>query len=63
MHLVKGGPRAVVIWYEHISGAPFHAWSWGAFLAGQIGILVITLALCFFGRRSSDRGIGATNKL
>jgi len=48
MHLVTGGPSAVVGWYKHISGAPFQHWSWGKFLAGQIAIFAITLALCYF---------------
>jgi hypothetical protein len=63
MHLLTGGPGAVVIWYRHISGVPFHSWSWSAFLAGQIGILAITLAMFFFGRRPSSRGISTTNKI
>jgi hypothetical protein len=62
MHLVTGDPGAVVVWYRHIAGAPFQ-WSWGVFLAQQIGILAITLALCFFGRRPPDRGEGGTSKL
>jgi hypothetical protein len=63
MHLVTGGPGAVVIWYRHISGVPFHSWNWIAFLAGQIGILVITIVVYFFGRRSSSFGMSTTNKV
>lgn len=54
MHLVRGGPGSVVAWYMHIThidGVPFQ-WSWTAFLARQIGILAITLALVFLGRRA-----------
>jgi hypothetical protein len=57
MHLVTGGPGAVVVWYRHIARLPF-PWSWGAFLAQQIGILAITIALCFFGRRPAEHDGG-----
>ena len=56
MRLVTGGPSAVVVWYMHIThvnGAPVQ-WSWSAFLARQIGILAITLALCFLGRHNPN---------
>lgn len=51
MHLVTGGPNGVVVWYRHISRAPFE-WNWGVFLAGQMFILAVTVVLFIFGRRS-----------
>lgn len=56
-NLAAGGPRAVVLWYRHISGATFH-WDWRLFLAGQIAMLAITmislLGFRHFGRAPSS---------
>jgi hypothetical protein len=62
MHLITGGPQAVVIWYWHIARVPFQ-WNWGVFLTGQLVILAVTGALCFFGRRTPNRSVGGTSKL
>ncbi len=59
MHLVTGGPGAVVVWYRHIAKMPFQ-WNWGVFLAGQIVILAITVALCFFGRQRPVKSGGVS---
>ena len=53
MHLVTGGPSAVVRWYRHIAGAPFQ-WNWEAFLAGEMVILATTLVLGFFEWRTTE---------
>jgi len=58
-NLVAGGPSAVVVWYRHIARA--FPWDWRVFLAQQIVILAITLALCLFERRTSD--LNGTSKL
>jgi hypothetical protein len=50
MHLITGGRGGVVMWYRHIARAPFQ-WNWSVFLAGQMVIVAITVALYFFGRR------------
>jgi len=56
-YLVAGGPTAVVVWYRHISEAPFRwQWHWGTFLAGQVIVLAVTLALWMFGRRKPAVG-------
>jgi hypothetical protein len=58
-NLAMGGPRAVVAWYMHVSyagGLPLQ-WSWGRFLARQVAILAITLAVCISARRSSKRAL------
>lgn len=55
-NFVTGGPSAVVAWYKHISQRPFEPqWSWGVFWASQAAILLITFAVCFFGRLSRHR--------
>jgi hypothetical protein len=54
-NLATGGPSAAVAWYRHISGGTLR-WDWRAFLAAQMVILAITLALWFFGRRP-DSGV------
>lgn len=51
MHLVTGGPGAVVVWYKHIARMPFQ-WNWPVFLAGQMAILTATVLLYFFERRA-----------
>jgi hypothetical protein len=51
MHLITGGPSGVVVWYRHISRAPLQ-WNWGAFLAGQMFILAVTVVLFIFERRN-----------
>lgn len=55
-NLLIGGPRAVVVWYRHISGGAFR-WDWRVFMAEQLAIFAITLILYFFGQRSSRREI------
>jgi hypothetical protein len=59
MHLITGGPGAVVVWYRHIARMPFQ-WNWGVFLGGQIVILAITVALCFFGRQRPVKSGGVS---
>lgn len=54
MHLITGGPGAVVVWYRHIARAPFQ-WNWEMFLAGQMLILAATVAVYFFERRGSQQ--------
>jgi hypothetical protein len=49
---VVGGPRAVVGYYVHLAGAAFN-WRWRVFLAQQIVLLAVTLALCFLELRPS----------
>jgi hypothetical protein len=54
-NLLTGGTRAVVAWYVHISsgnGLPFQ-WGWRGFLAQQLAVFAITLALWFVGRANS----------
>lgn len=51
MHLITGGPNAVVIWYRHIARAPLQ-WNWAMFLVGQTMILAITVVLYLFDRRA-----------
>lgn len=53
MHLVSGGPSAVIVWYRHIAKMPFK-WNWGTFLGGQVVILAITMALGFSVRKKAD---------
>lgn len=54
-YMVTGGLAAVIVWYRHISRAPFE-WHWAAFLAGQILLLIVTVALYLRGRRTPQGG-------
>jgi len=51
MHLITGGPIAVVAWYRHLARTPFQ-WNWAMFLAAQTAILAVTVVLYLFERRT-----------
>jgi len=59
-----GGAAAAAAWYRHIEAmsrpwGEWKEWTWWGFLARQVMILAVTLALIYWERRSSRAGAPA----